>query len=116
MEHGMTAGIDLSGEPPLEEIARTIVQGLHPRRIVVFGSRARGSRRADSDVDLMVEMDCDCPPAERMRRVYRLFGPRRWSLDVVVYTPEEVRQQRAQRNSLIRSIEAEGRVLYEQHG
>jgi uncharacterized protein len=102
------------GRPSLDEIARTIVEGVHPRRVLVFGSRARGDDKMDSDVDLMVEMECDLPPAERMRRIYRLFGPRRWSMDVVVHTPEEVRQQRAQRNSLVRTIEAEGGVLYEQ--
>ena len=103
-------------EPPLEQITRTIVEALHPRRIVLFGSRARGEARPDSDVDLMIEMESDLRPLERMRRVYQLFGMRPWSMDVVVYTPEEIRQRRAYRNSLVSQIEREGRVLYEQPG
>ena len=43
-------------EPPIEEIARKIVEAFRPRRIVMFGSRARGDSRPDSDLDLMVEM------------------------------------------------------------
>ena len=43
-----------------------------------------------------------------------LFGLRRWAMDLVVYTPQEVKQQRQYRNSLIRVIESEGKVLYEQ--
>ena len=31
------------------EITRRIVEGFHPQRIVLFGSRARGDARADSD-------------------------------------------------------------------
>jgi len=30
------------------------VEGLHPRAIILFGSRARGTNRAESDYDLLV--------------------------------------------------------------
>ena len=100
-------------EPPIQEIIRKIVEKFSPRRIVMFGSRARGDTRADSDLDLMVEMETDDPPAERVRVIDALFGLRRWAMDLVVYTPEEVEQQRNSRNALIRVIESEGKVLYE---
>ena len=100
--------------PPIEQIASRIVEALHPRRIVLFGSRARGQHRPDSDVDLMVEMETPLRPAERMRQVYALFGSRHWSMDVIVYTPQEVAEHSAYRNSLLRVIESEGKVLYEQ--
>ena len=29
--------------PPIEEIVATIVRGVHPRRVVLFGSRASGT-------------------------------------------------------------------------
>ena len=101
-------------EPPIQEIVRRIVERFRPQRIVMFGSRARGDTRPDSDLDLMVEMETDDPPAERVRTIDALFGLRRWAMDLVVYTPEEVEQQRQYRNALIRVIESEGRVLYEQ--
>lgn len=101
-------------EPPIEEIARKIVEAFRPRRIVMFGSRARGDTGLDSDLDLMVEMETEDPPAQRARVIDALFGLRRWAMDLVVYTPEEVERERQCRNSLIRVIESEGRVLYEQ--
>jgi predicted nucleotidyltransferase len=101
-------------EPPIEEIARKIVEAFRPRRIVMFGSRARDSTAPDSDLDLMVEMETDDPPAQRVRLIDALFGLRRWAMDLVVYTPEEVERERQYRNSLLRVIESEGRVLYEQ--
>jgi len=100
-------------EPPVETIVRTIAEAFRPRRIVMFGSRARGDTRCHSDLDLMVEMETGAPPAERARAISALFGLRRWAMDLIVYTPQEVAQQRRYRNSLVRIIEAEGKVLYE---
>ena len=80
----------------------------------MFGSRARGDTRTDSDLDLMVEMETEDLPAQRARAISALFGLRRWAMDLIVYTPQEVREQRQYRNSLVRVIESEGKVLYEQ--
>ena len=101
-------------EPPIEEIVRKITEAFRPRRIVLFGSRARGDTCPDSDLDLMVEMETDEPPAQRVRVINALFGLHRWAMDLVVYTPQEVQQQRQYRNSLIQVIESEGKILYEQ--
>ena len=100
-------------EPPVEEIARRIVEAFRPVRVVLFGSRARGTNRPDGDVDLFVEMQTDLRPVERMRAVSRLFPSRWWSMDVIVFTPDEVREQRTYRNSILGAIESEGKVLYE---
>ena len=101
-------------EPPVEQIVRKIADAFRPRRIVMFGSRARGDAYPGSDLDLMVEMETQDSPAHRIRAIDALFGLRRWAMDLIVYTPQEVEQQRRYRNSLIRGIEAEGKVLYEQ--
>lgn len=106
----------MSAQPSLEQISRKIVEAFNPRRIVVFGSQARGDARPDSDLDLLIEMESDLPPAERIRAVDRLFHPRQWSMDVVVFTPEEVAQQRSSQNSLVQTAQREGRVLYERSG
>jgi uncharacterized protein len=34
----------------------------HIQRLSLFGSRARGDARADSDVDVMLELEPDSPP------------------------------------------------------
>ena len=98
----------------LQDIVRRIVERFHPRRILLFGSRARGDHQRDSDVDLFVEMESADPPHERKRKIRALFPDRRWGLDVVVYTPEEVSRLRPLRGLLLSMIEAEGKVLYEQ--
>ena len=100
-------------EPPVDEIVRKIVEAFAPRRIVVFGSRARGQAGPDSDLDLFVEMHSDLPPRDRVRAVSDLFGLRRWAMDLVVYTPQEVERMKDTVGTLLYTIEREGKVLYE---
>jgi uncharacterized protein len=97
----------------VEEIAARIVEAFHPVRIVVFGSHARGDQTEDSDLDLFVEMETERCAPERAIEVSSSFGLRRWPLDVVVYTPAEVRRLRNVHGTLLSIIEAEGEVLYE---
>ncbi len=97
----------------LAEIAARIVEKFNPKRVVVFGSHARGEARGDSDLDLFVEMETKQRPPERAIEVNAVFGLRSWPLDVVVYTPAEVEQLRKVRGTLLSIIEAEGEVLYE---
>ncbi|HMN41679.1 MAG TPA: nucleotidyltransferase domain-containing protein [Phycisphaerales bacterium] len=101
-------------QPPIQDILATIVAAFSPRRVVLFGSRARGTARPDSDVDLLIVMETPLPFYERIRSVLRLFGVRPWSMDVIVLTPDEAAAQRTQRNSIIARAEREGEVLYEQ--
>lgn len=94
-------------------VTETIVRRLRPKRVILFGSRARGDARPDSDLDLFIEMETTRRPPERAIEVSSLFGLRPWSLDVIVYTPQEVERFRGDRGSLLARIEREGRLLYE---
>jgi len=100
-------------EALLQEITTRIVEHCRPRRIVLFGSRAWGTQRRDSDVDLFVEMESNESPHERRMRIRRLFQGRRWGLDLLVYTPDEIVAERAIPGTMVPVIEREGRVLYE---
>lgn len=97
----------------LRDITRALVERFHPRRILLFGSRARGEPRDDSDIDLFIEMPSQRRPPERRDEVLALFGLRPWSLDVVVYTPEEVASLKGRTGTLLSVIETEGRILHE---
>ncbi len=99
--------------PPIDEIARRIVERFQPKRILLFGSRARGDFQPDSDVDLLIEMDTELRRPYREIEVDKLFAGRRWSLDVFVYTPEEIAALRDNVGTLVHLAEREGRVLYD---
>ena len=100
-------------EPLLDHVTKTIVNRFHPKRIMVFGSHARGDAGPDSDLDLFLEMDTPCRPPDRAIEVSEVFGLRSWPMDIVVYTPEEVRRLRHVNGTLLSVIEKEGKVLYE---
>lgn len=48
-------------EGALEAIVEKLVQGLHPRAVYLFGSRAERRARPDSDFDLVVVLDDGAP-------------------------------------------------------
>lgn len=94
-------------------IARTIVEHGNPRRIILFGSYARGDAGPDSDLDLFVEMETSLNYFDRAIAIDALFGLHAWPMDIIVYTPEEVKQWTGQVGTMLTYVEQEGRVLYE---
>ncbi|MCX6616151.1 MAG: nucleotidyltransferase domain-containing protein [Acidobacteria bacterium] len=100
-------------EAKLEEIVRRIVEVADPDRIILFGSRARGDVRMQSDVDLLVVKDSSLSHYKRVGPLYvSLFGidvP----IDILWYTPTEVAQWAGAINHVIARALREGRVLYE---
>ncbi len=97
----------------IQHIVEVIVTHLSPRRIILFGSYARGEVGPDSDLDLFVELDPPLPARGRSRQIKQLFDPYPCPMDVVVYSPEEVAYWKQAPASLVASILREGRVLYE---
>jgi len=110
--------LERTDRPPIDdeliqEIAHKIVDAFHPRRIILFGSRARGDYNADSDVDIFVEMESDEPRWKRRRAIDDLF-PRRWmSMHFYVVTPEEFRIWGSSLATILPTIQEEGKLLYE---
>lgn len=98
--------------PDLAGMAAKIVAAFQPEKILLFGSRARGQAHAESDVDLCVVMQSTLPPMQRAAVVLALFHPRRWPLDIIVYTPEETQRLAGSSSSLWNAILREGKVLH----
>jgi predicted nucleotidyltransferase len=97
------------------EIVRRIRAVAEPQKIVLFGRRARGDHRPQSDIDLLVIQDSDLP---RHRRAIPLYAaPADLALDVdaevMVYTPAEVEEWRGTGAALVTTALREGTVLHE---
>lgn len=103
-------------EEILAEITRRIVAELDPEKVILFGSYAYGTPNPDSDVDLLVIMDSVLSPAERALAVCRLIRPRPFPVDIIVKTPDEVREAIAGGDYFLRKILEMGKVLYERSG
>src|SRR5437868_4504778 len=95
-------------DPKLEEAVSRLVDALHPRAIILFGSRARGVERVDSDYDLLVVSD---QPRD-YDEVYRPVAGRGLHCDVVPCTAETWREARLDAGGILRAALDDGVLLY----
>ncbi|MFA5863689.1 MAG: nucleotidyltransferase domain-containing protein [Phycisphaerae bacterium] len=94
------------------EISQRIVTEFHPQRVILFGSYAWGKPTPDSDVDLLVIMPFKEKPVAKAVEI-RLKVRAGFPLDLLVKTPEKIKQRLAIGDSFIRDILKTGKVLYE---
>lgn len=107
-------GFPTADERTLRKLVRRMARSLRPEKIILFGSYAYGDPSPDSDVDLLVVMETTASPSERYLAVSRLLRPRPFPVDILVKTPQEIRQALAQKDFFIHEILTHGLILYEQ--
>lgn len=97
----------------IQKYADAIAREFRPQKIILFGSHAYGRPTADSDVDLMVVM----PKRRRSRRtateIRMRLGYAGFPLDLLVWTPERLREWSQAGDSFARDVLERGQVLYE---
>lgn len=103
----------------LRKMVEVIVREVDPETIILFGSRARGEGRPDSDVDLLV-VEKEPFSAQRSRRMeaarlYRRLAGFGVAKDILVYSREEFDYWRDSLNHVLGRASREGRVLHMRH-
>jgi predicted nucleotidyltransferase len=90
-----------------------LVDALHPERIYLFGSRARGDAGPDSDYDLLaVVPESDLAPHRRDVLAFRALCGVGAAKDVVVYTRAEFESRSRVASSLPATVLREGQLVY----
>ena len=103
-------------EDTLMEAVRRLRDQFHPDRIILFGSQARGTADARSDVDLLVVMPVEGLRRRLVRDMDRALGGLGFARDIVILTPEEYERDRGIPGTIARPAALEGRALYERTG
>jgi predicted nucleotidyltransferase len=96
----------------LAEMTRAIVDGFHPIRIILFGSRARGDARWDSDYDFLVVMPNGTDRKAVALAIRRSLKNVMAFKDVLVTTPAEIAERGAMPGSVLVPALSEGITLY----
>lgn len=96
----------------IRAVAARIVEQFQPHRVVLFGSYARGTQTADSDVDLLVVLPFERSPARKAAEILiRSDSP--FPVDLIARTPEQLAARLEQGDAFLREIVEHGRTLHE---
>lgn len=97
----------------VDRIVDTVTRAFDVEKIFLFGSRARGDSRGDSDYDLLVVVNMEgVPLKKRAYRIRKLFPSRAFGLDVIVKSPHEFEDGRRTRNHICSIVDREGVAVY----
>ena len=96
----------------IEEFAQKLVQEFRPLKVVLFGSYAKGITTPDSDVDLLVILSFEGKPVSKSVEMRLRLRPR-FPVDLIVRTPEKVRERLEMEDAFMEEVMEEGKVLYE---
>ena len=99
-------------DPLVRVLVERIVAEAAPLRVVLFGSRAAGTARPDSDVDLLVVMPDGTPRRRAMVEIGARLPILDVDVDLLVATPDVLDRHRDNPGLVYREILRTGRDLY----
>jgi uncharacterized protein len=95
----------------IRAVGRKIAREFHPERVILFGSYARGTANADSDIDLLVIAPFNGSSFRRSLEILNRLDIR-LPVDLIAYRQEDVDRRYAEGDPLIREALDQGKVLY----
>lgn len=101
----------------LQRMTAALVEAADPEQVILFGSHARGEAGPDSDVDLIVVEAEPFGPERNVRleeaRLRRALPSFDVSVDILVFSRDDVDYWRDSLNHVLARALREGKVLYE---
>jgi len=96
----------------IEEFGRRIGQEFGAQKVLLFGSYARGTITEDSDVDVLVIGPFEGRSVDKSVEIRMKLRPG-FPVDLLVRTPDKVRERIKMGDTFMREILEQGKVLYE---
>lgn len=96
------------------EVTERIVKRIHPEKVILFGSAARGEANEQSDLDLFIVAQTDKPYPARMSPVHRVIDEMRCpcSVESIIYTPKEFKRAQDKGSLFVHEVLTTGKILY----
>ena len=97
----------------LKKITQKIVKEYKPEKIILFGSYAWGKPTEDSDFDLFIVKNSRKRRIDRERELLgHLFGYDFPAMDILIYTPTEIKRRLNIEDPFVKDIFSKGKLLY----
>lgn len=96
----------------INALVQRIAGEFHPQKVILFGSRASGESRPDSDVDLLVILPFTGKPFRMSLEILNRTAPT-FAVDLLARSPEDTARRFAQGDPLIREALTHGKILYQ---
>lgn len=107
-----TEVFDFSGKDILDKIISGVVRIADPDKIILFGSRATGKARKDSDYDILV-LKKNCNQKTLLNKIYSNGIGAGVPVDILVNTPERFEELKTKLFFVYSDIAKNGKVIYE---
>jgi uncharacterized protein len=113
----LSVGVALALSPAAKQIVSNLigvlVEAAHPKRIILFGSQARGDASPRSDFDIMVVEDKPADRFAEMVRLNRLLRSFDIAVDLLVVSDDQFQYWRETPGNVYYEAATDGQVLYE---
>lgn len=94
-----------------EAFVERIAVAFCPERVILFGSYTRGTPTPDSDVDLLIVLPFEGKAWQVATEIRRRARPT-FPTDLLVRTPEQVREHASRQGTFLHEVLREGETLY----
>ncbi|MBI2506333.1 MAG: nucleotidyltransferase domain-containing protein [Candidatus Latescibacteria bacterium] len=99
-------------EKVIDTLIQCIVEAVHPLRIILFGSAARGQIGPDSDIDVLVVMPQGVHRRRTAQLLYRQISGLGVPFDILVATPDDLEKHKDNIGLIYRAVLQEGKEIY----
>lgn len=95
----------------VKKIAEKIGKEYNLEKVILFGSFAWGRPGPDSDIDLFIIKETK-NTRETAKKIDGSIFPRPFPIDILVYSPEQLKRRQKMNDFFIKDILTKGKVLY----
>jgi predicted nucleotidyltransferase len=96
----------------IERFGRRIGEEFGAEKVILFGSYARGTAERDSDIDLLIVASFEGKSVDKSVQIRLKLRPA-FPVDLLIRTPEKIRERLEMGDQFIKDILQGGKVLYE---